>query len=165
MAISADESVGVRNTLPGTLVHEDHASQVFKVDLVDDAGVRGYDSQISETGLAPSEKRIAFFIPLEFEKCVHVERLACAEFIDLNRMVDHEFHRLKRIDQGGITTKLLHGVAHGGEIDHAGYSGEILQKDAAGRERDFFFRLRLAVPSSKRAHFFLGHVAAIFCAE
>ena len=69
------------------------------------------------------------------------------------------------IDQGGVATELLHGVAHGGEIDDAGDAGEILQQDAAGGEGDFFFGLRVVVPGGERADFFFVDVAAVFGAQ
>ena len=47
--------------------------------------------------------------------------------------------------RAGIAAELLHGVAHGGEIDDAGDSGEILQEDAAGGEGDFFVGLGILV--------------------
>ncbi len=77
-------------------------------------------------------------------------------------MVNDEFDGLQRIDQGRVTAELLHGVAHGGEIDNARNSGEILQQNAAGSEGDFLVGLGLAVPVGERANFFLGDVAAVF---
>jgi hypothetical protein len=60
---------------------------------------------------------------------------------------------------------LFHGVAHGGQIDYARDSGEILQEDAAGSEGDFLVWLGLAIPVGERADFFFGDVAAIFGAQ
>ena len=110
-------------------------------------------------------KRVALFVALEFEQGVHVESVGGAEFVDLDGVVDDQFHRLQRVDERGIAAQGLHGVAHGGQVDDAGDAGEILQEDAAGGESDFLFRLRLAVPICERAHFFFGDVASVFGAE
>ena len=48
-------------------MHEDHARQIFEIDLVNDAGVGRDDGQIAESCLAPAQERIAFFIALEFQ--------------------------------------------------------------------------------------------------
>ena len=69
------------------------------------------------------------------------------------------------IDERGVSAETFHGVAHGGEVDYAGNSGEILQENAAGGEGDFFFRLRIAVPGCEGANFFFGDVASVFGAE
>ena len=37
----------------------------------------------------------------------------------------------ERIDLGRIAAHLLHGVAHGGQIDDGRHAGEILQQHAA----------------------------------
>ena len=60
---------------------------------------------------------------------------------------------------------MLHGIAHGGEIDYAGNSGEILQEDAARSESNFFVGLRIAVPVGQRVDVFFSHVASIFGAQ
>ena len=93
------------------------------------------------------------------------KRAGGAEFVDLDGVIDDQFDWLQRIDQGGVAAQLLHGVAHGGEIDYAGDAGEILKEDAAGGEGDFFVGLGFAVPVRQGADFFFGHVAAVFGAQ
>ncbi len=80
-------------------------------------------------------------------------------------MVDYQFDRLQRVDERGIAAQGLHGVAHGGQVDYTGDSGEVLQEDAAGSEGDFFFWFRIAVPGCERADFFFSDVAAVFGAQ
>ena len=99
---------------------EDYAGEVFEIDLVDDAGVGRDDGEVAEAGLSPAEEGVALFVALEFEQRVHVEGAGGAEFVDLHGVVDDEFDGLQRIDERGIAAELLHGVAHGGEIDDAG---------------------------------------------
>src|SRR3954447_21682079 len=80
-------------------------------------------------------------------------------------MIDYQFDGLKWIDQSGVASKVLHGIAHGGEIDDAGDPGEVLQEDTAGGEGDFLVRLGFAVPVSERADFVFGDIAAVLGAE
>ena len=165
MAVGAYQRVGVGGALAWALVDEDYAGEIFEIDLVDDAGVGGDDGEIAESGLAPAEEGVALFVALEFEERVHVEGVGGAEFVDLDGVVDDQFDRLEGVDQARIAAQRLHGVAHGGEVDDAGDSGEILEEDAAGGEGDFFFGLRVAVPGGEGADFFFGDVAAVFGAE
>jgi hypothetical protein len=77
---------------------------------------------------------------------------------------------LEWIDQRWVAAELFHGVAHGGQVDYAGDTGEILQQDAAGAESDFGVGLRLAgrflgTPRGKCSDFFFLYVAAIFGAQ
>ena len=94
---------------------------------MDDAGVGRDDGEVAESGLAPAEERVSLFVALEFEEGIHVEGAGGAEFVDLDGMIDYEFDGLQRIDQRGVAAEVLHGVAHGGEIDDAGDAGEILE--------------------------------------
>ena len=80
-------------------------------------------------------------------------------------MIDDQFDRLQWIDQSGIASQGLHGVAHGRQIDYAGDAGEILEKHTAGAEGDFPVGLRFAIPVGEGAHFFLGDGATVFGAE
>ena len=155
---------GRRHVCPG-FVDEDYAGEIFEIDLMHDAGVGRDDGEIAEAGLSPAEKRVALFVALKFEQRVHFESVGGAEFVDLHGVVDHEFDGLKRIDQRGISAELLHGVAHGGEIDDAGNAGEVLEQDAARSEGDFFFRLGVLVPGGERGDFFFGDVASVFGAQ
>ena len=165
VTVGADQGVGVGKAFARGFVDEDDAGEIFEVDLVDDAGVGRDDGEIAESGLAPAEKGVALLVALELEQGIHVERVGIAEFVDLHRVINDKFDRLQRIDQTGVPTQLLHGIAHGGEVDHAGHAGEILQKDTAGSKGDFLVRLGVLVPGSEGAHFFPGDVATVFGAQ
>jgi hypothetical protein len=118
-----------------------------------------------EAGLSPAQEGITLFVALEFEQGIYVEGAGGAEFIDLDGVVDYQFDGLERIDEGGIATELLHGVAHGGEIDYARDAGEILEQNAAGGEGDFFVGLGMFVPGGEGADFLFSDVAAVFGAQ
>ena len=59
---------------------------------------------------------------------------------------------MQRIDERGIAAETLHGVAHGGEIDDGGHSGEILQQHARRHEGDFVAGGSLGLPGGDRAN-------------
>src|SRR5579859_3948734 len=105
---------------------EDYAREVFEIDLVDDAGVGMDDGEVAESGLSPAQEGVALFVALKFEEGIHVERAGGAEFVDLDGVIDDEFDRLERVDEGGIAAESFHGIAHGGEVDDARDSSEIL---------------------------------------
>jgi len=146
-------------------LHEDYASEVFEVDLVDDASVGRDDGEVVESGLAPAEERVTLLVALEFEGSVHVEGAGGAEFVDLDGVIDYEFDGLEGIDERGIAAELLHGVAHGGEVDDAGDAGEILEQNTAGSEGDFLVGLGIPVPGRERPNVFFLYVAAVLSAE
>ncbi len=91
MRIGADKCVRIGGALPVCFVHKHHARQIFEIDLVHDAGVRGHDGKIAEARLSPAQKRVALFVALEFQQRVYVEGARRSEFVDLHRMVDHQF--------------------------------------------------------------------------
>ena len=130
-----------------------------------DAGVGWNNRQIAESGLSPAQKSVAFFVAQKLEFGIELKCLRRAEFVHLHRVVDDQFGGLQGIDQRGIAGEHLHGIAHGGEIDHRGHSGEVLHQNAARRESDFLVRFRLAVPGCERADVLFGHTAAVFGAQ
>ncbi len=87
MRVRADERVRVGLA---AIVHEHHASQVFEVDLVDDAGVRRNDLEVLEGALSPAQKRIALPVSLELEFGIAGECLPRPEHVDLDGVVDHQ---------------------------------------------------------------------------
>ncbi len=62
---------------------------------------------------------------------------AVPKLIDLHGVVDDQVGGHERIGAAGVGAHGGKGVAHGGEIDHAGHAGEVLQQDAGGHEADF----------------------------
>ena len=162
--VGADQRVGICQRLVGFTLRsdKDDASKVFKINLVDDAGVRRHDGEVLERRLAPAEKCVAFLVALKLQLGVELQRLRCAELIHLHRVIDHQLGRLQRIDQLGIATQGLHCVAHGGEIDHGGNAGEVLQQYPARHEGDFAVGYGLWLPRSQRAHVVGFHGFAVF---
>src|ERR1035441_9310900 len=59
------------------------ARQIFKVHLMHNAGVGRHNGKIAEARLPPAQKRVSFFVPLEFKQRVHIKRTRRPEFVDL----------------------------------------------------------------------------------
>ena len=140
MRVGADERVGIREHAAAGILPEDHAREIFEVDLVDDAGVGRHDAEVLERFLAPAQERVALLVAAEFERGVEIGGIELGVVIDLHGMVDDEFDRLKRIDLLRVAAEPHDAVAHGGEIDDRGHAGEVLQQHARGREGDFLLR-------------------------
>ena len=51
-------------------------------------------------------------------------------------MIDDEVDGDVGVDLGGIRAEALGGISHGGQVDHSGHSGEILEDDTSGLEGD-----------------------------
>ena len=53
-----------------------------------------------------------------------------------HRVVDDQLHRHQRVDLGRVPAQGAEGVAHGGQVDHAGHAGEVLHEHPLGGEGD-----------------------------
>jgi hypothetical protein len=84
------------------LTGEDHARQVLEINLMHYAGVRRDNLEIGESLLAPAQKRVPLAVTLEFYLGVQVKRVARAEVIHHDRMIDDQLRRREWIDFGGI---------------------------------------------------------------
>jgi hypothetical protein len=80
-------------------------------------------------------------------------------------VVDHQVRGEERIHLLRIAAQRAHGFAHGGEIDHRGHAGEVLQEHAGGHEGDFLLRRCFGVPARQRLNVFSLHKAAILLAQ
>src|SRR5204863_1357600 len=125
--VGSDERIGEDHAI----ARRYDAGKMLKVHLMHDARRRRNDLKILECFLTPLEELVAFAIALEFLFDVHEQRTIGAEFIDLYRVIDDQIDGDERIDLLRIPAGALHGRAHRGKIDHAGYAGEVLQNDAS----------------------------------
>ncbi|MDQ1132351.1 hypothetical protein QE386_000946 [Pseudoxanthomonas winnipegensis] len=148
--VGAEHRVRIGVADPVLVGGHDHARQVLQVDLVDDAGIGRHHLEVVEGFLAPAQEAVALGIALEFDLAVEVQRIGLAEHVHLHRMVDHQFGRDLRVDLLGLAAQLDHRIAHGGQVDHAGHAGEVLQHHARGHEGDLGVRLGLGVPLGHR---------------
>jgi hypothetical protein len=140
--VGPDQRVGER--LPVARLHD--TAQVLQVHLVADAGVGRHHLEVVERLLAPAQEGVALAVALELELRVALEGEPLREHVHLDRVVDHELHRDERVDLGGVAAELLHGVAHGGEVDDRGNAGEVLHEDARRPVGDLLGGLVLGRP-------------------
>ncbi len=137
MRIGTHQGVGVGARAAVCLGVENHAPEIFQVDLVDDAGVRGHHLEVAEGRLTPTQEGIALAVARELDLVVRRESARAAVLIHLHRVVDDELCGGQRVYLFGVATEFHDGIAHRREVDDAGHTGEVL-KDHAGRcECDF----------------------------
>ena len=130
-----------------------------------DPGAGRHDAEIFERALRPFEEAVALLILFVFLIDVLFERGVVAEIIDHDRMIDDEIHRHQRIDLLRIAAEHLHGVAHGGEVDHRGHAGEILHQHARRPKGDFALGGFGLEPLCDRLDVLFGDRAAVFIAQ
>ena len=165
VGVGADEGVGVSAGHAADFAGHDDTCQVFDVDLVDDAHARGNDLEVVECGLAPAQELVALTVALVFDVHVALDGVCVAEGVNLDRVVDDEFSGSQRVDVVRVTAEFLNGFAHGGEVDDAGNTGEVLHDDTSRRELDFNARFGLGVPRGECLDVVLGDVGTVFGAE
>ena len=136
--VGADQGVRVGHAVP--LEHD--PGQVLDVDLVHDPGARRHDLEVVEGGLAPAQELVALGVALVLELDVALEGVGSPEQVGDHRVVDHQLGGRQRVDPRGVAAELLDGLAHGGQVDHAGDAGEVLHHDPGGGELDLGVRLR-----------------------
>ena len=144
---------------------EDDAGEIFEIDLVADAHAGGNGGEVVEGGLAPLEEGVTLTIALELKRGVEVVGVDGAKLIDLDGVVDDELGGLEGVDFFRVAAKGLHGIAHGGEIDDGGDTGEILHEDAGGHVGDLTRGLGGGLPLGEKPDVVSGDSAAIFMAE
>ena len=171
--VGADQRVGIGNFHGGGLAVDldlllavpDDARQVFKVDLMADAGAGRHHAEIVERTLRPFQELVALLVLPVLLIDVFLERMIVAEEGHRHRVIDDEIDRHLRIDLLGIAAEMLHGVAHGGKIDHRRHAGKILHQHARRAECDLVFRGLGLEPFGNRLDVILGHRAPIFVAQ
>jgi hypothetical protein len=103
---------------------------MLQIHLVADTRARRHDAEIVEGALAPAQEGVALAVALVLHGHVLGEGALAAEIIDHHGMIDHEVDRRERIDLLGVAAEVLHGRAHGREVDDRGHAGEILHQHA-----------------------------------
>jgi hypothetical protein len=83
--------------------------------------------EISERFLTPFKESISLAVSGELKSNIQLEGICGSEVIDLNRVINHEFGRLKGIDRVRIASHPLDPIPHGSKIHNRRYTGEILK--------------------------------------
>ena len=123
------------------------------------------DAKVIESFLAPTEKRVPFFVAAELDGVVFPQCVGCAEVIDLYGVIDDQFSGGERVDGGGPSPNSDHSIAHSGQVDDGRYARKILQYHARRRECDFRFRFRFRIPRSQCSGIIAGYIDAVFVAQ
>jgi hypothetical protein len=163
--IRADQRVGVRERPAVPRLGAHHAGQVLEVHLVDDAGRRRHDAEVGERLLAPAQELVALAVPLELDVRVLRQRVAGPVDVDLDRVVDDQVDGHERVDARGVAAQRAGRVAHGREVDDAGYAGEVLQHDARGQERQLAGLGLGRVPAGQALDVLAAHAIAVDVAD
>jgi hypothetical protein len=161
VGVGADAGVGVGAQRAVDFTGHDGAGQVFDVDLVHDAGSRRDDLEVVERGLAPAQELVALTVALVFDLHVALQCAGVAENVDLDGVVDNHLGRSKRVHPLRIAAEFLDCLSHGGKVNHAGNTSEVLHDHAGGRELDFGVGLGIGVPSCQGANVIGGDVRAV----
>ena len=147
VAVGADQRIRIgQRPAFGLVVHKHNAGQVFQVHLVHDARLGRHHAEVFQGVLAPTQEDITLLVPLIFQLGVGHERDVGTGRIDLHGVVDDQLHRLQRVDLARVAAHRGHGVAHGGQVNHGGHAGEVLQQYTGGREADLVGRLGGGLP-------------------
>jgi hypothetical protein len=165
VAVGADQSVEEGGPFATVITGHHGGGQVLQVHLVHDAGGRRNDLEVVERFLAPVQELVALHVALELQPGVEADGIQSAEGVDLHGVVDHQVDRHDGVDLLGIATQPNHGVAQGGQVDHAGHTGEVLQHHACGDEVDLHRVVRLGIPVGQILDVALGHGASVHVAQ
>ena len=115
--------------------------------------------------MSPLEEGVTLAVALEFKRGIEGVRIAGAVFVDLHGVVDDELGGLEGIDLLRIATEDFHGVAHRGEVDDGGDTGEVLHEDAGGHPGDFAGGLGFRVPLREELDVVGSDAFAVLVAE
>ena len=165
VAVRAVAAIGIDIGVADIRRGPDHLRQVFEVHLVADAGARRDNTEIIEGRLPPAEELIALAITLELHIDVLLKRVGGTRIVDHHRVIDDQINRHQRVHLPRIAAELDDAVAHGGQIDDPGHTGEILHQNARRAEGDFLVRTALGQPAGNRAGVIDRVAAAVLKAQ
>ena len=135
VAVGPDQAVRVE-PLP---VVPDHLGQILQIHLMDDPGGGWDHPEVGEGGLTPLEELVTLLVALELLARVDRQGVRTGEGVDLDRMVDYQVDRdqwVHPLRRALITRHRDYGRPHRREIDHRGDTGEVLEHNPSGHERD-----------------------------
>ena len=117
-----------------------------------DARRRRYNTEVVEGFLTPAQELVALAVALELTLGVELEGFLQSVVIDLHGVVDDQVDRDQRVHRLRIAPQLDDGVAHGGQVDDGGHTGEVLHDDTRRLEGDLLLAGRLRTPASDALH-------------
>src|SRR5690606_9689913 len=117
--------------------------------------------EVVERGLTPAQELVALLVALVLDLDVALEGVRTAEDVDDDGVVDDQLGRGEGIDLRRVPAELGDRLTHGGEVDDAGDSGEVLHDDPRWGELDLGVRLGVLVPTTEGADMVGGDVRAV----
>ncbi len=159
--VGAHHGVGISQPVAG----EDDPGQVLEVDLVHDAGAGWHHLELVERGLAPAQELVALAVSVVLQFDVAGERVGGAEQVGDHRVVDDQFGGRERVDACRVAAQVAHRLAHGGEVDHRRYAGEVLHDDPRRGELNLRAWLGARCPVCDRLDLGAGDVLAVLGAQ
>ncbi len=95
MRVGADERIWIRRgRFVLAFLNKNNPRQIFQIHLMNNARVGRDNRQIAKCCLPPAQEAVALLVALEFEQGIHFERVGLTEFVNLHRVVNHQFHGL-----------------------------------------------------------------------
>ena len=166
VGIGTDQRVRIGEGLAVVVGLGQHAlGQILQIDLMDDAGTRRHDPEVIESLLPPAQELIALLVALELDLGIEIQGVGDAVMIHHHRVIDDQVDLFHGINLLRIPAELLHGVAHGRQIDYSGHARKVLEHDARRREGDLLTRLCLGVPVENGLDMLAGNVLAVLLAQ
>ena len=152
VGVGAHAGVGVGLGDAVGLMGEDDARQVLDVDLMDDASARRDDAEVGQRPLPPAQELVALGVALVLALLVALQGSGQTEGVDLHGVVDDHLGGVEGVDDLGVTAEVGDRLSHGGQIDDARHTREVLHDDAGGGELDLCVGLGGRVPGGQGAH-------------
>ena len=165
VGVGAHAGIGVGLGDAVGLVGEDDAGQVLDVDLVNDAGARRDDAEVGQCPLPPAQELVALGVALVLTLLVALQGAGQAEGVDLHGVVDDHLSGVEGVDDLGVAAEVGDRLTHGGQVDDAGHTREVLHDDAGRGELDLRVGLSGRVPGGQGAHVVSGDVGAVLSAQ
>ena len=163
--VGAEQRVGQRDAPLGIGLYLHHAAQSLEVYLVADSHPRGDHAEVVKCLLGPAQQGVAFAVAFVLALDVAGIGPQRPEGINLHRMVDDEVGLDEGIDPTGILPGALHRRPHGGQVQHRGHAGEVLEEDPRRQVGHFGIGRRPFRPAGESAETGLADAAPISLAH
>ena len=165
VAVGSDQGVRIGQRPAVLRAGPNGLGQVLQIDLVANAGAGRHDAKVVKCRLPPAQKTVTLLVAGHLHFDVVAERPGIAEAINHHRVVDDQIDGRKGIDEIGIKARIDHGAAHGGQIGHRRYAGEVLHEHPSRTIGDFLGTRGVVPPIGQRFNVAARHGGAVLVAE
>ena len=165
VAVGSDQGVGVGQGAAVLRTGPNGLGQMLQVDLVANAGAGRHDAKIVKRRLPPAQETVTLLVAGHLHFDVVAERPCIAEAINHHRVVDDQIDGREGIDEAGVEARIDHGAAHGGQIGHRRYAGEVLHEHPGRTIGDLFGARGVVRPIGQRFDVAARHGGAVLVAK